>query len=134
VQGGDKELRDIVDNALSWESLVEALPDGTALLDEHGVMRYVNELLTVLTGFSREELVGQSVAMLVPARHRAAESRARSEYVRDPNARLIWSDRDLSVQCRDGGELSIDFALTPLTLLAKPWAVASIRDNREKAE
>jgi len=46
-------LRDIVDNALSWESLVEALPDGTALLDEHGVMRYVNELLTVLTGFSR---------------------------------------------------------------------------------
>jgi diguanylate cyclase (GGDEF)-like protein/PAS domain S-box-containing protein len=122
----------VADSALSWESLVEALPDGTALLDERGVMRYVNELLTELTGFSRDEVVGHSVQMLVPARHRPAESQARSEYVRDPSARLIWSDRDLSVQCHDGGELSVDFALTPLTLFAKPWAVASIRDNSER--
>jgi diguanylate cyclase (GGDEF)-like protein/PAS domain S-box-containing protein len=120
------------DEALSWQSLVEALPDGTALLDERGVMRYVNELLTVLTGFSRDELVGQSVQMLVPPRHRNAESQARQQYLRDRDTRLIWSDRDLSVLRRDGSELSVDFALTPLTLFGQPWSVASIRDNGVK--
>jgi diguanylate cyclase (GGDEF)-like protein/PAS domain S-box-containing protein len=122
-------LSDLEDHALSWQNLVEALPDGTALLDERGVMRYVNELLTVLTGFRREELVDKNVQMLVPPQHRGAETTARDQYARDPKARIIWSDRDLSVLCRDGSELSVDFALTPLTLRGKQWSVASIRDN-----
>jgi PAS domain S-box-containing protein len=58
--------------------LVEALPDGTAPLDERGVMRYVNELLTVLTGFRPDELIDQNVQMLGPPRHRNAQSRART--------------------------------------------------------
>jgi PAS domain-containing protein len=48
-------LSDIEDRALFSKHLVEALPDGTALPDECGVMRYMNELLTVLTGFRSEE-------------------------------------------------------------------------------
>jgi diguanylate cyclase (GGDEF)-like protein/PAS domain S-box-containing protein len=122
-------VSDLEDYDLSWQHLVEALPDGTALLDERGVMRYVSELLSVLTGFAKEELIGQSVQMLVPPRHRGAESQARGQYARDPSTRIIWSNRDLSVLCRDGSERSVDFALTPLTLLGKRWAVASIRDN-----
>jgi Amt family ammonium transporter len=122
-------LSDLEDDSLSWQSLVEALPDGTALLDERGVMRHVNELLTVLTGFRRDELVDQSVQMLVPPQHRGAETTARDQYARDPKTRIIWNDRDLSVLRRDGSELSVDFALTPLTLRGKQWSVASIRDN-----
>lgn len=71
-------MSDIEDHALSWQHLVEALPDGTALLDERGVMRYVNELLTVLTGFRPDELIDQNVQMLVPPRHRNSQSRART--------------------------------------------------------
>jgi PAS domain S-box-containing protein len=67
--------------------------------------------------------------MLMPPRHRGAASTKRDQYARDPKTRLMWSNRDLSVLCRDGRELSVDFALTPHTLLGKPWSVASIRDN-----
>jgi Amt family ammonium transporter len=114
---------------LSWHHLIEALPDGTALLDQRGVIHYVNDLLVSLTGYEREELVGQNVQMLVPPRHHEAEMIARHEHARDPNTRLIWSDGDLTVLRRDGTELSVDFALSPLTFDGSPWAVASIRDN-----
>jgi diguanylate cyclase (GGDEF)-like protein/PAS domain S-box-containing protein len=122
------------DSALSWDILLEALPDGTAVLDEHGTMRYVNGVLAELTGYSREDLVGRNVQMLVPARHRDTEHVARREHAQDPNTRLIWSDMDLSVLCRDGSELSVDFALSPLAIEGRAWVVAAIRDNRAQRD
>jgi diguanylate cyclase (GGDEF)-like protein/PAS domain S-box-containing protein len=117
------------DDSLSWRSLFEALPDGSALLDGHGVIRQVNNLLTVLTGFEPAELEGQNVEILVPQRHRNMEFLARSEYARDPTTRIVWNDRDLSVLRKDGSELPIDFALTPLDFAEHHWAIVSIRDN-----
>lgn len=119
-------------DSLSWRSLFEALPDGCALLDGHGVIRHVNTLLLSLTGYEREELEGANVEVLVPERHRSMEFIARSEYARDPSTRIVWSDRDLSVLQKDGNELPIDFALTPISFDGHHWAVASIRDNSAK--
>lgn len=116
----------------SWREFFEALPDGCALLDGHGVIRHVNDLLSQLTGYECDELEGQNVDILVPPRHRNLELLARSEYARDPTTRLVWSDRDLSVLCKDGTELPIDFAQTPLHFPNHHWTVASIRDNSAK--
>jgi diguanylate cyclase (GGDEF)-like protein/PAS domain S-box-containing protein len=114
---------------LSWQNLLEALPDGTALIDAAGVMQFVNAELTHLTGYSREELVGQNVQILVPPQLRPMEGEARREYIRDPERRLIWNDRNLSVLRKDGSELPVDFALSPITLDGRHWTVGSIRDN-----
>ena len=127
--GNDRTMNYFDDHALSWDKLLEALPDGTALLDKHGIMLHVNDLLVHLTGFSRRELVGEHVMMLVPIQHREKQASARREYARDPSARLIWSDQDLSVQCKDGSELPVDFAMSPLELDGESFTVASIRDN-----
>ncbi|NNN00228.1 MAG: PAS domain S-box protein [Acidimicrobiaceae bacterium] len=120
------------DELLSWRSIFEALPDGSVVLDGHGDMRHVNDLLCALTGYTRDELVGHNVEMLVPERHRNLEFLVRSEVARDPSARLVWSDRDLSVLRRDGSELPVDFALTPLNFDGHHWAIGSIRDNSSK--
>jgi diguanylate cyclase (GGDEF)-like protein/PAS domain S-box-containing protein len=117
------------DVSISWQGLLEAMPDGTALIDRDGTMRYVNGLLSDLTGYAREELVGQNVQMLVPPELRELEGEARREFARDPNTRIIWSDRDLTVMCEDGTKLAVDFALSPLTLGDRQWVVGSIRDN-----
>ncbi len=117
------------EHSLSWRSLLEALPDGTALIDIAGVMQYVNAELANLTGYSRDELVGQNVQMLVPPKLRSMEGEARREYSRDPERRLIWNDRHLSVLRKDGSELPVDFALSPIALDGRQWTIGSIRDN-----
>jgi diguanylate cyclase (GGDEF)-like protein/PAS domain S-box-containing protein len=99
------------DRSISWQSLLEALPDGTALMDLHGVMRYVNTELAFLTGYRSDELVGENVQMLIPPGLRSMEGEARRQYARDPKSR------------------SVDFALSPLTLDGVQWTVGSIRDN-----
>jgi diguanylate cyclase (GGDEF)-like protein/PAS domain S-box-containing protein len=117
------------EGSLSWSDLLEALPDGTALLDEHGKIFHVNEMLTTLTGYSSQELIGQNVTMLVPPRLKAREDEARRKDGRDPSDRLWSSDQDLTVLCHDGSELPVDFSLSPITFEGRSWAVASIRDN-----
>src|SRR5580704_3533816 len=114
---------------MSWQSLLESLPDGTALIDGHGVMHYVNTELAHLTGYTHDELVGQNVLMLIPPNLRPMEGEARRQYARDPGTRIIWNDRDLSVLQKDGTERSVDFALSPITIDGAQWTVGSIRDN-----
>jgi diguanylate cyclase (GGDEF)-like protein/PAS domain S-box-containing protein len=118
-----------VQPSISWQSLLEALPDGTALIDGHGVMHYVNAELAYLTGYTHDELVGQNVQILIPPEFRSMEGEARREYARNPDSRIIWNDRNLSVLQKDGTERSVDFALSPLILEGTRWAVGSIRDN-----
>jgi PAS domain S-box-containing protein len=57
------------------------------------------------------------------------EDEARREYSRDPERRLIWNDRHLSVLRKDGSELPVDFALSPITINGRQWTIGSIRDN-----
>ncbi|MFI5035768.1 MAG: putative bifunctional diguanylate cyclase/phosphodiesterase [Acidimicrobiales bacterium] len=113
----------------AWNLILEALPDGTALLDAHGVMRHVNDALSRISGYSREELVGQNVLMLVPPRLRGLEDSARRQNARHPDKALIWSDQDLSMLCKGGRELSVDFALSTLEIDGRSWAVAAVRDS-----
>jgi len=127
-------LPDVQDFSLSWERLLEALPDGTALLDEHGTMVSVNAALVQLTGYQRDQLVGNNVQILVPERHRDSEYVARREYASNPDTKLLWSDMGLSVLCRDGSEVSVDFASSPIEVEGHKWMVASIRDNRAQRE
>jgi diguanylate cyclase (GGDEF)-like protein/PAS domain S-box-containing protein len=117
------------DSSLSWPDLLEALPDGTALLDEHGVIFHVNDMLTILTGYTSNQLVGQNVTMLVPPHLRDQEDAARREDGRDSSGRLMSTGQDLTVLCRDGSELPVDFSVSPVTFEGRSWAVASIRDN-----
>ncbi len=117
------------DLSISWQSLLEALPDGTALIDVRGVMHYVNSELAFLTGYTRDELIGENVQILIPPKLKSMEGEARRQYSLDPTSRLIWNDRDLTVLCKDGSERSVDFALSALTLDGVHWTVGSIRDN-----
>jgi len=125
----ERAVNQTEDSSLSWSDLFEALPDGTAVLDEHGVMFYVNEMLTDLTGYSSSELVGQNVTMLVPPRLKDREIAAKNNDGRDENGRLTSTDQDLSMLCRDGSERPVSFTLSPITYEGRSWAVASVRDN-----
>ncbi len=116
-------------DGLTWDAIVASMPDGTALIDSAGVMRFVNDALVRMSGYDRDELVGRDVQMLVPERHRDLEGAARRQYSTDAGAALIWSDLDLSMLCAGGVELAVDFAMSPVRVGAESWALAMVRDR-----
>ncbi|MHB8379489.1 MAG: sensor domain-containing protein [Acidimicrobiales bacterium] len=108
---------------------MKALPDGAALLDENGVIFFVNDALASLTGFSSTELIGKNVTMLVRPRLESREIAARGASRLGSNSRDLSIDDDLIILCRDGSERSVDVSLSPVTFDGRSWAVASVRDN-----
>jgi diguanylate cyclase (GGDEF)-like protein/PAS domain S-box-containing protein len=111
----------------SWNGLLEALLEPTALLDGEGVVHYVNGLLTALTYYAPNDLIGQDVAILVPERLRERLLRARRERPRNAAA-AIWNDPDLTIRRRDGEEIPVEVSRSPLALEEGSWVVVAIRD------
>ncbi len=129
ISAGEGLLGGLEDRFLSLRRLLELMPDGVALVDELGVIRYVNERLIVMTGYPRDELVGESVESLLPSQRRSRHVVDRAKYFVNPRARQMGADLDLSLLRRDGTELAIDVALTTITFTGKPWIVAAVRDD-----
>lgn len=112
----ERYLGDLDDQLFALHQLLEAMSDGIALLDEHGVIRDVKGCLLELTGFVGDDLMGQDVSLLVLSRDRATFQRYRDDYLPELGAREIGSDEDLTLRCHDGSEVSVDIFLSPLAL------------------
>jgi len=111
----------------SWNGLLEALPEATALLDGLGVVHYVNGLLTDLTGYEQHELIGQDVQILVPEHLRERLVRARRER---PNTAVasIWNYEDLTILGRNGENIPVEVSRSPLAVEEGSWVIVAIRD------
>lgn len=112
----------------SWDGLLEALPEGTALLDRNGIVHYVNGLLATMLGYSSDELVGQSVEIVVPHRLKEAAKKARRNRAWIPTSNVIWNSPDLTILCKDGREIPVEISRSPLALDRGSWVVAGVRD------
>ncbi len=112
----------------SWDGLLEALPGGTALLDSNGTVHYVNGLLAEMLGYEPNELVGQSIEIVVPHRLKEAAKKARRDRAWIPTSNVIWNSPDLTILCRDGREIPVEISRSPLALNRGSWVVAGVRD------
>ena len=59
----EKTLREIEEK---WRPLYESLPGGSFIVNDQYTIEEVNDVLCALTGFAREELVGQSCDIICP--------------------------------------------------------------------
>ena len=47
-----------------WETVVSTIKDGVMIVDTNGYIVSVNEAMERITGYSREELIGQKCSIL----------------------------------------------------------------------
>lgn len=110
---------------LSWRGLFEAVSYGICIVDEHGVIRFINERLEDGAYYARGALVGQGVGVLVPL----ADELARSWGHAGPGDAAGAGDTIEAVLVRsDGAEVPVDIAFAPLDFAGESWFVISIHD------
>jgi PAS domain S-box-containing protein len=114
------------------ERLFEFSPDAILVSDGNGVMRAANPRAEELFGYASEELIGQPVEMLVPARFRPGHPRHRENYGAHPRTRPMGAALNLFGLRKDGSEIPIDIMLKPMQAAEGPAVVAFIRDVTEQ--
>jgi PAS domain S-box-containing protein len=135
VVGVSKIVRDITSRIQAEEQfrlIVESAPSGMLMLDQTGVIRMINAQLEKQFGYSRQELLGQRVELLVPERFRAQHATHRANFFASPSVRSMGVGRDLFGVRKDGTEFPIEIGLNPLNTADGPRVLASIVDITER--
>jgi PAS domain S-box-containing protein len=114
-----------------FRQLVESSPDGMVILDPHGRIQQVNAEAEAQFGFTRQEMIGNPVEMLLPERFRGTHVARRDGYLSAPTSRPMGAGLELAGRRKDGSEFPVDISLSPLETSEGRFGVARIRDVTE---
>ena len=115
---------------------VESAPNGMLIVTDRGRIVLVNRQLEQMFDYTRDELIGQPVEILVPSTIRNAHPQLLESFFREPKTRAMGANRNLFGRRKDGRPVPIEIGLNPFVTQDGTFCLASIIDisARKRAE
>jgi PAS domain S-box-containing protein len=111
-----------------YRTLFLAYADALVVADGAGRIVLANPSAATLLGYEIDELVGLEIDALVPDPVRARHAAYRHAFNAAPQARPMGRQTELVARRKDGSEVVVEIALSPLQDHGHPFVVAAIRD------
>jgi PAS domain S-box-containing protein len=146
VRGSDKRARRIIGIAADvterkdaderFRRVIESDPNGVLVVDSQGRIAFVNSRTEELFGYSRDELQGKPVEMLVPERFRARHAADRTGFFARFEKRPMGTGLELYALRKDGSEFPVEIGLNPIPGMGENLVLAIVLDitERKRAE
>jgi len=134
-QGGVGAFLDITARKEAEEKFrvsVENAPVAIIIHDSNGRMAIVNSQAEHIFGYSREEMVGQTVEILIRPSLRHKNMEERQKYMKQPKARPTRGGLELIGRRKDGSEFPIEVSLSPLETSSGIFLSATILDLTDR--
>mgnify|MGYP001825847882 FL=1 len=108
--------------------MLETAPDAMIIVDERGRLAIVNRQAEDMFGYTRADLLGREVEMLLPERIRKDHLEHRSGYAANPELRPMGPGLDLFGRRKDGREFPVEISLSPVETSSGMFVSSVIRD------
>lgn len=118
------------------QALLETAPDAMVIVNQQGQIVLVNAQTEAQFGYTKEELLGKELEILVPDDIVYQHRHQRERYVSEPVPRNMSEDMELKGQRKDGSTFPVEVSLSPLKTENGLFISAAIRNisDRKKEE
>lgn len=132
VSEAEAALHRLVAAEAKYRGFIDAAPDAIMIVTREGAIDLVNGQAELLFGYSRDELLGQPVELLIPERFRAQHCGHRARYEAHPQTRPMGVGLELNGRHRSGREFPVEISLSPMWPEGELLVTAVIRDVTER--
>jgi len=112
--------------------VVESSPNAMVVIGGDGLITLVNAQTEKLFGYSREELIGNKLEMLIPERFRYQHTNYRNDFFKLPESRSMAAGSDLFALGKNDVEIPVEIGLNPIETTKGQMVLASIVDITER--
>ncbi|MGL1861747.1 MAG: transporter substrate-binding domain-containing protein [Pseudodesulfovibrio sp.] len=132
-------MEDITDRKAQeerFQALLDAAPDAMVIVAPDGEITLVNIATEELFDYTREEMIGQKVEILLPDYIRKEHPAHRGKVFAAPGDMSLVAGKEFYGQTKAGDQIPVDISLNPIETDDGVQMIASIRDitERKKAE
>jgi len=111
-----------------FRQAVESAPNAIVMVNKSGTIEMINSQTEVFFGYSRAELIGQPVEILVPKRFQSAHIGFRQAYLAAPVSRPMGVGQDLYGLRKDGTEFPVEIGLSLIDSKEETLVLSTIVD------
>ena len=113
-------------------SLLESTPDAMVVVNENGEIILSNRRVKNIFGYSKDELVGQPIEVLLPERFRHHHVGKRNAFLQNPGVVPMGFLNEIYARHKEGVEFPVEISLSPLESDEGLLILAAIRDITER--
>lgn len=112
--------------------LLDHMMDAVITADEQGIIQTFNPAARRLFGYSKAEILGKNVSLLMPHTHASRHDNYLSAYQKNRVPKVVGNSRKLEAKHRDGSLISIELRVSDVLSQDGKIYLAVIRDLREQ--
>ena len=117
-----------------FEALLENSPHAVVISDHDGRIVVVNRETERMFGYSRTQLLGQPIEILVPERFRRGHVQHRRDYMTSPSMRSLGASRCLLGRRKDGTEFPTEIGLSYVRSNGGLLVMSAIADTTQRKQ
>ncbi len=114
--------------ATQLASIVDSALDGIITIDHQGIVQTVNASVQRMFGYAPDELVGNSVSLLMPSPHRDQHGQYLERYYETGEPRIIGTGRELMGQRKDGSQFPLHLSVSEFWIDGERMFTGILRD------
>jgi sigma-B regulation protein RsbU (phosphoserine phosphatase) len=111
-----------------FRQAVESAPNAIVMVNKSGTIEMINSQTEAFFGYSRSELIGQPVEILVPERFRSHHVGYRDAYLAAPVSRPMGAGQDLYGLRKNGTEFPVEIGLSLIDSKEETLVLSTIVD------
>jgi PAS domain S-box-containing protein len=120
------------DGEVKFSALMESVSQAIVAVNHRGLIEIANNKAEELFGYSREEMIGQTLEMLLPERLRGVHAGHREQYFSQPHTRPMGIGMDLTGRHKSGQEFPVEISLNYVKVGGHSLAIGFVTDISQR--